>query len=391
MAGLTPTDRKQSLAIAFLAGTVSVCLLAVVVLIGRGFPVIPPAPAPVAVGEGVAGERYFSGWVDDPEARETIKGTLPAGERYFGDTPAGRAVQGDETKDVLLTDAAIAVRGSWLPIRDQRDVGSCVSFGTATAIEYLVLIQMANAMQAGLPPPSEYRDLAQEVIYGGSRVEIGGGRIRGDGSVTAWAGEFVKRWGVVPRDKYGSLDLTAYSTTICRKFGQQGVPADLEEVARQSPVKGITFVRNAEEAWKAIGNGYPIAVGSQVGFGNRGPWPRDRDGFLRASGSWGHCMAVLGRVTVGTRKGFLWMNSWSDDVHQGPKGGKNIPDAGCFFVEWSTADRMFREGDAIAFSDAVGFPARPRPDWFIRARPALPDRLFARVGPMADAEFPLAP
>lgn len=378
-------DKKQTLAIAALAGAMAVLCAVVIALVVRPPVVINPlTPLPEPVAEGAAGEKFYGGWVDDRDAREEVKATLPFGLVYFGDTPAGRAVRGDDTKDVLLTDAALAVRGSWLPIRNQGDVGSCVSFGTASAIEHLILIQMVNAMQAGLPPPTDYRDLAQEVIYGGSRVEVGGGRIRGDGSVTAWAGEFVKKWGVVPRAKYGSFDLSNYSTSTCRKFGSQGVPDDLETVAKLSPVKGITFVRNADEAWKAIGNGYPIAVGAQLGFGSRGPWNRDADGFVKSSGSWSHCTAILGRVTVGTRKGFLLMNSWGDNVHRGPKGGKNIPDSGCFFVEYTTADRMFKEGDAIAFSDAVGFPARVLPDFWIAA-PRQQKELFAGV------EYPLAP
>lgn len=268
-----------------------------------------------------------TGWYNDPEATEAIKASLA--EPYFGDTAAGQAFLADEDKDVLLTDAAKYVLGDYLPIRDQKDVGSCVSFGVACAIEHAILVDMARAGQLGLPPPSEYKDLVQEVIYGGSRVEIGGGKIRGDGSVTAWAGKFVQQWGVVARGQYGAWDLRNYNTLTCRKFGATGVPPELETEARKSPVKTITFIRNAEEASKALHQGYPIAVGSGVGFGSRGPWPRDKDGFLRASGSWGHCMAVLGVVNVNGRRGFLWMNSWGKDVHKGPTGGKNIPESGC--------------------------------------------------------------
>lgn len=359
-------DGRQNLWLAGLSGMMLATLAVVCVIVGRGPVVVPtPAPEPVATGEDGAG--VFGGWVDDANAREAVKQSLPVGQVYFGDTPAGKAVRGDDGKDVLLTDAELEALGHWIPIRDQKDVGSCVSFGTAGTIETLFCVQMVNAKHAGQPPPTDFKDLCQEAIYGGSRVEVGGGRIRGDGSVTAWAGEFVRRWGVVPRGKYGSLDLTAYDTRRCREWGQKGLPDDLEPEARKSPVKGITFVRTADEAWKAIGQGYPIAIGSQVGFGERGPWPRDRNGFLRASGSWGHCMSVVGRATVDGRKAFLFRNSWGPGVHQGPKGGKNIPDSGCFFVEYATMNRMCGEGDALAFSDAVGFPARTLPDFFIKA------------------------
>jgi len=230
---------------------------------------------------------------------------------------------------------------------------------------------MARAQRLGLPPPSEYRDLVQEIVYGGSRVEIGGGRLRGDGSIVAWSAQFVKEYGVVARGKYGVFDLTKYSELTCRKFGATGVPTELETEAKKSPVQEFAFVKSAVEAEKAIRNGNPISVGSSWGGGSRGPWNRDSQGFLKKNGSWSHCMAVLGVVNVDGRKGFLFMNSWGSDVHNGPKGGKNIPDSGCFFVDWNSANSAFAEGDAVAFSSAKGFPVTPVPtDWaFLGSRP----------------------
>lgn len=316
-----------------------------------------PVSKPIAQNDDLG---FYGGWNDDPDARELIKSKLAeTGQVYFGDTPAGRAFKGNDNDDVLLTDAAVKVKGGWIPVRDQGSVGSCVAFGVVDAVEHLFCVQIVNALHAGRPPPIEYKELVQEAVYGGSRVEVGGGRIRGDGSVTAWAAQWLQqKGGALARGKYGTLDLTAYNVQRCREWGSRGVPDNLEPIARESPVKGITFVRNADEAWKAIGQGYPIAVGSSVGFGNRGPWNRDANGFLRESGQWGHCMSVVGRATINGQKAFLYRNSWGSDVHKGPKGGKNIPDSGCFFVTYATANKMFREGDAIAFSDAVGFPAK---------------------------------
>lgn len=345
------TNKLQWAAIAFLS--VVVCLMLAYMLLHDPF----PQSKPIAEDNGVS---YYGGWNDDPEARDQIKAKLAEnGQVYFGDTPAGRAFLGNDNEDVLLTDAAQKALGHWIPVRDQGSVGSCVSFGVVDAVEHLFCVQMVNAKRAGQPPPIEYKELVQEAVYGGSRVEVGGGRIRGDGSVTAWAAQWLQqKGGALARGKYGSLDLSNYDVQRCREWGTRGVPDNLEPIARESPVKGITFVRNAEEAWKAIGQGYPIAVGSSVGFGNRGPWTRDADGFLKASGQWGHCMSVVGRATIKGQRAFLFKNSWGPDVHKGPKGGKNIPDSGCFFVVYSTADRMFKEGDAIAFSDAVGFPVK---------------------------------
>ena len=328
-----------------------------------------PTDPPVELVTGADGVARATGRVEDAESASSFRERQPV--QWFGDTPAGKARVAFGDVLVVLPDAAKQVRGSFLPARDQGQVGSCVSFGTATAIEHLMLVQIARGDMA------DYHDLAQEVIYGGSRVEIGGGRIRGDGSVGAWAAQFVQKFGVVTRDKHGKYDLLTYSESRCREWGRTGVPDDLEPLAKESPVKGITGIRNAEEAKTALVQGYPIAVCSDQGFAST----RDKDGFARASGSWAHCMAVLGYRDA-PRKGFLICNSWGPTWISGPKGSIDIPD-GCFWCEYSTFDRMCKQNDTWAFSDAVGFPAKdpffivvprrrdvaaaqfPEPDWMM--------------------------
>jgi hypothetical protein len=354
--GTLPLLHKIAGWIGFFAG------LSAIVVWMAGDRTAPPPPIPVV--------PVFAppamGWVNDPVAVAAVKADLPENTRYFGSTPAGRAVQGN-TGTVLLSDAAKKVLGAHLPARNQGSVGSCVSFGCGTATEYLQLVQIANG------DPQEFKPVCTEAIYGGSRVQIGGGKIRGDGSVTAWGGQWEKEYGVIPREKVGGYDLTAYSETRCRQWGQSGCPKPLEGEAKKSPVKGISFCRSADEAAKAIRQGYPIAIGSQVGFGARGPYQRDKDGFLNRSGTWGHCMAVIG-VRDDERKGFLFSNSWGEDWVQGPTGKHDLP-PGSFWVDWATFDAMTKEGDCIAFSDATGFPARPL-DWlFGRAPRAAPDLL----------------
>lgn len=335
----------------------------------QGIPVPDLPVVPVQTVPADSQRPTSTGWVDDPAAVKAVRDGLPEGERYFGDTPAGKSIQA-ATGTVLLSDAAKKVFGSHLPARDQGQVGSCVSFGTGTAIEYLQLQQIAGGDNL------EFKVVCNEAIYGGSRKQIGGGQVRGDGSVTAWAGRWVKEYGVIPREKVGQYDLTHYSETRCRQWGNSGCPKDLEAVAKNSPVKGISFVRTADEAARAIRQGYPLAVGSQVGFGNTGPCTRDKDGFLNRSGQWGHCMMVAG-VRDDGRKGFLFVNSWGSDWVRGPTGPYDIP-PGSFWVDWGTADQMFAEGDAIAFSDAVGFPARTL-DWFTKT--PRRDRPFALFPP----------
>ena len=184
-------------------------------------------------------------------------------------------------------------------------------------------------------------------------MEIGGGRISGDGSVGAWAAEFVKRWGVVNRGVHGSYDLTGYSESRCREFGQNGVPADLETVAKAHPVKNITQVTNWAEAKKALASGYGIAICSNQGFSMR----RDAKGICRPSGSWAHCMALDGYfIENGNEYGHI-ENSWGADAHTGPVGWGE-PNTGGFWADAEVIGRMLRQDDSWAFSAVDGFPAR---------------------------------
>jgi hypothetical protein len=301
----------------------------------------PPPPAPPEP------PRSF-GWVRDADAVAAVKAALPCPE--FRGTEAFQAVY-DGPEDVFLWDACRKVTGDLLPARDQGQVGCCVAFGTASAIEHLLCVQIASGAA------QEYHDLAQEVIYGGSRVEIGGGKIRGDGSVGAWAAKFVQQYGVVPRGVDGSFDLTRYDEQRCREFGASGVPAELEALARKYPVKTITNVRSWDECKAAIRNGYPVAVCSDQGF----TMQRDADGFCQPRGVWQHCMAIVG-VRGGARPGGFVLNSWGPNAHTGPLGVGNPSPAG-FWADANVLDRMLGEGDSWAFSGFAGFPAR-KLDWY---------------------------
>jgi hypothetical protein len=294
----------------------------------------PPDPEP----------PFAFGWVDDPNAVREASANLPFAR--FCHTEAF-TVRYDGPDDVYLWDACRKVTGDLLPPRDQKRVGACVGFATASAVEHLECVQIASGSDDG------YRDLAPEVIYAGSRVEIGGGRIRGDGSVGAWAAKFVTEYGVVPRGTFGPYDLRAYDEDRCREYGRTGVPAELEQLAKAHPVRSVSNVRTWEECRAAIRNGYPLIVCSSQGF----TMERDADGFCRPSGRWNHAMAVVG-TRGGRRPGAFLLNSWGPNVHTGPRGPGDPSPAG-FWVDAAVLDRMLRQGDSWAFSNVVGFPARP--------------------------------
>ncbi len=302
------------------------------------------------------------GWHNDPDAVQQIIQQLPI--KSFSETPAFR---GDEPNQVFLWEAARKVLGHPVPCRNQGSVGSCVSFGCVAVVENLMCKQIVDGNS------QEFKDLAQEIVYGGSRVEIGGGKIRGDGSVGAWAAQWCQKYGVVARGVYGTVDLSKYSEQTCRQMGRNGVPKNLEDIARQQPVKSITPVTNVDECRKALASGYPVTVASDQGFS----MTRDRDGFCRAQGTWGHQMAILG-YQKGNRPGFWIQNSWGPDAFSGPVGAGSPPDGG-FWADERVVARMLSQGDSWAYGDLEGFPARQLNDWFTRMpKPKqLSETLFA--------------
>lgn len=340
-----------------------------------GQQVVPPPPPkivevevakPVIVADP---EQFGQGWVNDPEQVQAVLGTLPI--KAFAATPAGQ--QQELPQAVYLWKAYEKLFARPPPVKNQGQVGSCVSFGTNTAIERTLAAEIVAGQRF------DWTRFVEEATYGGSRVEIGGGRIRGEGSVGAWAAKFVTQYGCVPRQKYDQQDLSTYSESLCRNWGRSGVPDWAETVARKFPVKETTIVRSWDEAKKALANGYAIAVCSNQGFSRR----RDDNGVSRPSGSWAHCMALDGYHIEGNREYGHIENSWGSDWISGPVGWGN-PGPGGFWAESDVIQRMLRQEDSWAFSGATGF-VKKRPDWFI-LKPA-------RLNPFArhDSEVALAP
>ena len=332
---------------------------------------MPPVPIPVfpedwvqiPSDDGKLVHGYATGWVPPRgEDKKIALMTVPE----FADTEAGQAVGvfGDPDGNSFLWKAAIKVRGAHIPTRNQGSVGSCVGFGFTCAGEYALAVQVAS--KAGRPQDGTI-DIVQEAVYAFSRVEQNGGfaPLVGDGSMGSWAAPAIQKYGFLKRGVYGSHDLTKYDTTRCRAWGRKGVPDELEPEAKKNLVGGAALVKTADEAKKALLQGYPIAVCSDVGFA--GQSQRDANGFLKARGSWGHCMCLIG--LNGKDDSFYCMNSWGEDWVGGPLGAGDPPPGG-FWISKTTVDRMMGQGDSYAISDVKGFPRRKLnvDDWVLRDR-----------------------
>lgn len=325
--------------------------IAIAVRDGEPIPPPPEPSDPVIV-------RWSQGWVaptveETDQALETIEAfqRMPAKFARY----AQAAAVGDTDASVFLFEAEEKVLKRRLRSWDQGQVGTCVSFGFGRGTQDLILGQIAS----GAPEQWPGHEVATEPIYGGSRIEVGNGRIRGDGSVGAWASQWVQRWGILFRKQYPGVDLTTYSESLSRDWGRRGVPNELEPLAREHPVRTVAQINTGSELWTALGNGYPVPVCSDVGFEGNLP----TDGIMSPRGQWGHCMLFRGRFVHPSKgKCVVVQNSWGNylrgaTVETTDRGRVELPE-GCFAVTLATADRMCGQRDTFALSGFAGFPKR---------------------------------
>lgn len=304
------------------------------------------------------GDAPSFGWASDPD--QIAANLDPEKTVQFRQTPAGRAALGDE--DVFLWQAVRKVnnRGPpWYPNINQNPVGCCVGAATKHGVDVCAAVQIAGGS------PETWKPVSVEVIYAGSRIDIGRGQLRGDGSNGSWAAKYISTVGVAPMERIGSYDLTTFSPARAREWGERGngVPAAVAAVAKEHPVKGTALVTTWADVKRSVMQGYPVLVCSSQGFDNRdgSVGTRDAAGFCSPRGTWPHAMCIIG-VRGGTRPGGFILNSWGDSAHRGPTWPADAPVAG-FWADASVIDRMVREGDSFALSSFVGFPARKPLDW----------------------------
>ncbi len=180
------------------------------------------------------------------------------------------------------------------------------------------------------------------------------------------------------------VDLSTFQPARARQYGSSGVPASLETVAKQFPIKEAALVKNSDEGVKALLQDYSIAICSNVGFANPNgtPGTRDKNGFCKARGTWGHCMSVIGyrKAVTGVQAGVFILNSWGNDAHGGPVYPLDAPVAG-FWCDLPTFDRILKQNDSYAISATTGFPARKLGplDWYSKVAEPKRHRLDTQL------------
>lgn len=238
--------------------------------------------------------------------------------------------------------------------------GDCVGHASAMGIDVLTATEIH---QFGEPEKWEAK-CSVEMNYAGSRVEIGGGTIRGrGGSHGEWAARWLKEYGVLHRVEYRDglnfLDLTGYDPGRSRQFRDKGVPDWLEPIARKHPIRAYTNPRSGMEALDAVCAGMPVLVCSSYAFRDK----RDAQGFCkpylgRGRQTWYHAMVLTGAVMEGGRVGGTIQNShgiWNS----GPRPN-DMPE-GSFNVDVEYLDLMIQDWyDCWAFSAYTGHEALKR-------------------------------
>lgn len=288
----------------------------------------------------------FFGWQDRPEDVEKV---LAQCKYPYMSGPVSQAICGSGTgKKQLLYKFVEKVAGKY-PVRTQA-IGDCVSFGHAGAIDCLKAAEII--INGDLE--SWQSETSTEDIYGGSRVQIGNGQLgNGDGSIGAWACKYISQYGTLLRKKYNNIDLSIYDGNRAKLWGSpnHGTPKELISIAKEHKVQTYTLVKTYQEVIDSIQNGFPVTICSNRGFEN----VRDRDGFCRASGRWGHCMLIHGFDDEYTRKGVCIQNSWGPNWVTGPK--RNDQPDGSFWCSIETLENDILSGnDSWALSGFDGFP-----------------------------------
>lgn len=293
-------------------------------------------------------EQFF-GWQPDRDGADNFVASLP-NPTFAEAAPDLKA----DKKDVFLGDFLLRLAPNWK--RLSQPIGSCVGWGTSLACDILaacdILLRGESEQWGG-------RTL-EASVYGFSRVEARGVSRNGggDGSTGFHAAKAIRDFGTLHYGiDYRGRTFNAPSADLERLWGRDGVPDDLQTVAKQHTVKEVTLVKNFDQLAASISNGYPVFICSDRGF-----QMKQKAGFLIPSGTWHHCMMACG--IRWDRPAGLVPNSWGE-CYSGDIDARLPPafQKSSGWVDAETLDYMLKQGDSYAVAGFEGFKQTDLPDW----------------------------
>lgn len=276
--------------------------------------------------------------------RFTLRGRFAAAERRYALWKANRAVLG---KDLAYI---------W------QQTGSCVGAGGANCARTAMNVEIALKGE-----PEEYREFWWLYAYGRCRFHSGI-RGRGEGAFGSGFAKAAVTDGMLEMDPAGLPDLPDYKAVDGWLVQPAAVEMDWSDGAkigeqwlaagRAHPFKTAARLRNKDECFEAIANGYPLTQASSFGF--RNPQVKGTRFPIRVAtwnGTWNHQTYVDEVWDHPELNGiyYRWGNNWGPDAHGKPTGDEP---AGGVYIHESLMDRLCREGEVYAFSSFDGFVAR---------------------------------
>lgn len=283
--------------------------------------------------------RQMKGWIKNPEAVEKLIRSMPA--PYFSKA-APDLIARDDGSDVFLYKAWDDLLKAH-PNYPAQEIGDCTSVATGHAIDLLACAEIV------LGDKEEYKESSTEALYGIGREIAGMLGQRSDGCYGAAMAKALTLYGIIPREEVG-----AYSGERAKRFGYYGTPAEIKERCRQHPVGTASLCTTLEELGAGLFSAYPTIVCSNRGFTLR----RDQDGYCLPSGSWAHCMAIVGRRRL-PRPAYCILQSWGPDTPTGPLS-LGQPSYS-FWADAAPVAKMLAARDSWTLSNLNGFPSRKLP------------------------------